>query len=64
MGAIRGKFMPEFSIEAAQREIDVKVKNPAHDLEHIHRSLNRRPQRTLGYMAPLEQLAEFVALTS
>jgi IS30 family transposase len=64
MGAIRGKFMLEFRIEVVQREIDVKVQDPAHDLERIGRSLNSRPRQTLGYMAPLEQLAEFVALPS
>ncbi|MGC1238824.1 MAG: IS30 family transposase, partial [Acidimicrobiales bacterium] len=35
----------------------------AEDLKRIQDSLNRRPRETLGYMTPLEKLAEHVALT-
>ena len=33
------------------------------DLMKIQRSLNGRPRATLGYMMPVEKLAELVALT-
>jgi IS30 family transposase len=35
----------------------------AAELRHIQRSLNGRPRKTLGYMAPSEKLAEIVAAT-
>ena len=38
-------------------------KHTPEDLEHIQRSLNNRPRKTLGYMKPLEKLAELVAMT-
>ena len=34
-----------------------------HDLDRIARSLNNRPRKTLGFMKPSEQLAEFLAHT-
>ena len=36
----------------------------ADDLARIHRSLNGRPRKTLGYMTPLEKFVEVVALSS
>jgi IS30 family transposase len=39
-------------------------KYSAEDLMAIQRSLNGRPRATLGYMMPVEKLAELVALTS
>jgi len=36
----------------------------ADDLHRIQHSLHGRPRTTLGYMTPLEKLAELVALTS
>ena len=36
----------------------------ADDLARIHRRLNGRPRKALGYMAPLEKFVEVVALSS
>jgi transposase, IS30 family len=41
---------------------DLSLLSPK-DLDHIARSLNNRPRKTLGYMKPSEKLAEFLALT-
>ena len=42
---------------------DLSKHTPA-DLLRIQRSLNGRPRETLGYMMPVEKLAELVALTA
>jgi IS30 family transposase len=34
------------------------------DLKHIQDSLNDRPRKTLGFLKPVEKLAELVALTT
>ena len=39
-------------------------KHSAKDLIEIQRRLNGRPRKTLGYMMPMEKLAELVALTA
>lgn len=39
-------------------------KHSAEDLLQIQRSFKRRPHKTLGYMMPVEKLAELIALTS
>jgi IS30 family transposase len=33
------------------------------DLDHIARSLNNRPRKTLGYLKPSERLSEVLAHT-
>jgi hypothetical protein len=47
MGAIRRKFTLEFRIEAAHRELDIKVQDSIHELKRIQHSLNGLPRQTL-----------------
>jgi len=54
--AVRSQWLSEADVQALGLSAD--------DLARIHRRLNGRPRKTLGYMTPLEKFVEVVALSS